>query len=571
MSIPRPRVSRVTTLFALVTLASGAPSLATTSPTTLDIQAAVSSRCSTENAERTVNGTQQRCVRNANGVLRWKSTAGSASGVAKVLLVPRFGFGLGYMSGSIYLRAMRDGSAILSGRFAGTTTFGNITIRENQPYWGNSPDNRDSIEDRYLARISPEFDWRAAERFGGSGPTVFEPIGPIVQLSDGSAIVTGRWRGDITLGSKRMATRTPQADWYGLSSQAFFGRLMPDGSWAWADGIGGSGGSEIRSAVETADGSILLSGWYRDSTNSVPDPDDEISKKHFLMIVAKDGSNRRVFSVPTTLSAPGFADNQGASLDFQIASSLADGSSLIVGSYCGTVTFGSLTLPSLSKSRGQKGDCGGFVARVRQDLSFEWVREVTQTEAVDSNVRKNSGISGATLTPNGDLIVIGWLRNGEWKFGNRVVKNPGRGNFVARIDPQGTWRWVQRIPVQQFLDIFLDVQATPDDGAVILGNIHQGSVALGKLRFTKGVGRDGFVAKVSSAGQWMWVSGTKTNTVKDNDVSTRIDDVDVAPDGTVIVAGVITGKVKFGTTTIPSPDWELTGFVARLSPDGVWK
>jgi len=39
----------------------------------------------------------------------------------------------------------------------------------------------------------------------------------------------------------------------------------------------------------------------------------------------------------------------------------------------------------------------------------------------------------------------------------------------------------------------------------------------------------------------------------------------------VMVAGTITGKVAFGKTVIPTKDWGLTGFVARLSPDGVWK
>lgn len=571
MTLGRLRITRAALLAALTAVALGAPTLATAARVSIETPAAVSARCTAEGGERTVNGALQRCTRNAKGVLRWKSATSGSAGAAKVLLVPNVGY-TRYMDSAIALTALRDGTAIVSGKFTGATTIGSFSVRENQPFWGNTPDFRNNIEDRYLARISPDFEWTAAERFGGSGPTLWGAIGPTIALSDGSTIVTGRWRGDIALGAKRMTARTPRDDTYGFTSNAFFGRLMPDGSWAWADGIGGIGGSAIQSAVETADGSILLSGWFRDTAVTDYLDSDNVARKDFFMAVSKDGTNKRSWLIPTTLTIPGAATNQGASLDFQIVSSLADGSALVVGSYCGTVTLGALSLPSFSKSRGQKGDCGSFVARIRADLSFEWVREVEQTQPVESKVRKNSGISGASIAPNGDILLIGWLRNGAWKFGNKTVKNPGQGEFVARIDPQGTWRWVQRFPVEQIgYNILYDVEATPDNGAVVIGNIYQRSVTLGKLRFDAGVGGDGFAAKLNSAGNWVWVAGTKTNTNKESDVGTFWEDVTVAADGTVFVAGTITGKVTFGKTMIPTKDWELTGFVARLSPDGVWK
>ena len=571
MTLARLRIPRVALLAAFTIVTFGAPTLATAASVSNETPAAVSARCTAEGTERTVDGVLQRCTRNAMGVLRWKSAPSSSTSAAKVLLMPNVGY-TDYMSSAIALTALRNGSAIVSGKFEGSTTIGSFIVRENQPFWGNKPDYRDIIEDRYLARISPDFEWAAAERFGGSGPTLWGAIGPTIALSDGSTIVTGRWRGEIALGTKRMAASTPRDDTYGITSNTYFGRLMPDGSWAWADGVGGIGGSAIQSAVETADGSILLSGWFRDVAVTDYLKSENVARKHFFMVVSKDGTNKRSWLIPTTLTIPGAATNEGASLDFQIVSSLADGSALVVGSYCGTVTLGALSLPSFSKSAGQKGDCGSFVARIRADLSFEWVREVEQTQPVESKVRKNSSIFGATVAPDGDVLVFGSLRNGDWKFGKKVVKNSGQGEFVARIDPQGTWRWVQRFPVEQIgYNILYDVAATPDNGVVVIGNIYQRSVTLGKLRFDAGVGGDGFAAKLNAAGNWVWVAGTKTNTDKESDVGTFWEDVDVAADGTVMVAGTITGKVTFGKTVIPTKDWELTGFVARLSPDGAWK
>ena len=42
------------------------------------------------------------------------------------------------------------------------------------------------------------------------------------------------------------------------------------------------------------------------------------------------------------------------------------------------------------------------------------------------------------------------------------------------------------------------------------------------------------------------------------------------PDVAVIVAGNFMDKVACGKSTFPTPDCELTSFIAPLSPDGAW-
>lgn len=560
-------------LLAVVAIVTTLVPAGSTAAAALPTYAKANQRCTSESAERTIKGQVQRCVRNVKGILRWTATKKTETpGNAQVLQIPN-AMGFGYLDGSIFLKVLNNGSTLLGGRFSGSTTIGETTVRENQTYWASPPDRRDQIEDRFLARVSPSFTWSNAERFGGSGPTLYSAIGPIVALSDGSAIVTGRWQGQISLGSKTMTSRSPNGDTYGRTSNAFFGRLMPDGSWAWADGLGAAGGSEIRGAIETTDGSILLTGWLRTAdVESGTFNHEATSNQHFILLISRDGVRLSSRMLPITVSVQDSASNEGAWLDFSLASSLADGSTLIVGEYCGSISFGSRTLPSQSTTRGKKNDCGGFVGRVRPDFSFDWLSELPLRQSTADSVRPNGGITHYTVATNGDLIIQGWLFRGEWQFGKTTLKNSGEASFVARIDTQGSWKWAQSIAVgAQGFYILNGIASTPDNGAVVLGNIYQPSVALGKLRFSKGVGIDGFVAKLNASGNWTWVTGTKTKTVKESDMNTSLADVAVAQDGTILVAGRMTGTVTFGSTSVASQDWELTTFVARLTPSGVWR
>lgn len=533
-------------------------------------------RCTKENAERTIKGQSQRCTRNVKGALRWKvsvtSGSQSSANVLQILNVEGVERS-GDVDRSVFLKVLKNGTTLIGGLFTGSATIGTTTVRENQTYWASPPDFRYGIEDRFLAQISPTFTWSSAERFGGSGPTLYSAVGPVVALSDGSAIVTGRWQGDIRLGSKTMTSRSPSGDTFGRTSNAFFGRLMPDGSWAWADGFSAAGGSEIRGAIETTDGSILLSGWLRSSdVESDRWTHEAASNQHFLILISRDGVRLSSRMLPIAVSVRDSASNEGAWVDFSLASSLPDGSTLIVGEYCGTVAFGSAMLPSQNKTRGKKNDCGGFVARVRPDFTFDWLNELPLTSPTTDDSRANSGIDHFAVATNGDLIIQGYLFNGVWRFGKSTLRNSGLASFIARINAQGSWKWGRNVAVNgQVFPILDGLASTPDNGVVVIGNIYQASVTLGKLRFSRGDGIDGFVAKVNAAGDWAWVAGTKTKTVKQSDMNTYLHDVAVAQDGTILVAGNMTGTVTFGNTSVANPNWELATFVARLTPSGVWK
>lgn len=540
-------------------------------------------RCTKENAERTIKGQSQRCTRNVKGALRWKvsvtSGSPSSANVLQILNVEGVEGNSGYVDRSVFLKVLKNGTTLLGGRFTGSATIGTTTVRENQTFWANPPDFRYGLEDRFLAQISPTFTWSSAERFGGSGPTRYSSVGPIVALSDGSAIVTGRWQGDIRLGSKTMTSRSPHWDHWGRTSNAFFGRLMPDGSWAWSDGFSAAGGSEIRGAIETTDGSILLSGWLRSSDVSHQkggfvnlSTHEEASNQHFLILISRDGLRLSSRMLPIAVSVRDSASNEGAWVDFSLASSLPDGSTLIVGEYCGIITFGSVVLPTQNKTRGKKNDCGGFVARLRPDFTFDWLNELPLTSPTSDDIRPNSRIDHVAVATNGDLIIQGALSKGEWRFGKSFFKNSGLAYFIARINAQGSWMWGRYVAANGNGFPVLDgLASTPDNGGVVIGNINQPSVILGKLRFSPSGKSDGFVAKVDAAGDWAWVAGTKTKTAKQSEQNTYLHDVAVTQDGTILVAGNMTGTVTFGNTSVASPNWELATFVARLTPSGVWK
>lgn len=522
-------------------------------------------RCSTENAERSANGVQQRCTRNAKGALRWSRITAPQS-PAKVLQI-RSAYPDDFSPTSVaFVTAMRDGSLLAGGSFQGAALLDGTTIRENVTYWNSPNQDRSILDDRFLARVSPNFDWSSADRHGGSAPTYESAHGPVVALADGSAIVTGRYSGRITLGATAYESERNPTARYGYSQNAYYARLMPDGSWAWAQGIGGVGGSEIRSAVVTPDGSILFSGWWRNTTDDALGFDAEDSRNYvFLMLVNDAGERIGYWSLPISYSHEGSSRTRSAWLDISVVSAGTDGSVVLVGNYCGTIRMGSLVLPTTSKSKGDVGDCGSFVGRFRSDLSVEWIQELQQVKA-----SQKAGIetTGATVTSNGDIVLTGWLENGPWKFGKINVKHSGSGSFVARIDARGNWRWAKTVGAQA---TFNRVRATPDNGAVLVGNWTGSSLSIGKLRITSRDGYDGLVAKLSPNGDWSWLAGTDTKTVKGSDQITSLRDITVTPDGTIVVAGYMTGTVALGSTTVESPHWDSTGFIARLSPNGTWK
>ncbi len=192
--------------------------------------------------------------------------------------------------------------------------------------------------------------------------------------------------------------------------------------------------------------------------------------------------------------------------------------------------------------------------------------------AVDSVVG-----AGVATFADGSSIVAGFF-NGEITVGETTLTSTptsdgsARDIVVARLDPDGGWVWAVRAGGTGG-DEASAVTALPDGSAIVAGS-YQGTVVFGATTLTAGVGRSGFVARISANGQWLWAtSATLSGTWSGHRVG--VGAVSASPDGSAaIVTGTFNRTVDFVTasgTTRLTPTGSRDAFVAKVGSDGVWQ
>jgi hypothetical protein len=174
----------------------------------------------------------------SNGTLIWAKRAGG-----------------GGLDGGSDIALLFDESAMVSGQFSGTATFGlgEITSATLTSAGG---------EDIFIARYNSDGTLAWAKRAGGNG--IFGDFGlEIAAFSNGSAAVTGFFSGSATFGPGESG-ETP------LNSAGerdiFVARYNPDGTLVWAKGAGGSAFDLGRGIAVLSDNSVLVSGCFSGTT-----------------------------------------------------------------------------------------------------------------------------------------------------------------------------------------------------------------------------------------------------------------------------------------------------------------
>ncbi len=178
------------------------------------------------------------------------------------------------------------------------------------------------------------------------------------------------------------------------------------------------------------------------------------------------------------------------------------------------------------------------------------------------------GDGGFSVTVDGsdNLVVTGRL-GGPASFGSTTLSNAGGYDvFVAKLTSAGAWLWATSAGGSGDDDgIAVNVDAT--DNVVVTGNLGNGTATFGTTMLTNAgmFNSDVFVAKLTSAGAWQWATSVGGSSV---DSGTG---VDVDGSGNVVVIGHFESQtVAFGTTMLTSAG-SGDVFVATLSPAGAWQ
>lgn len=230
---------------------------------------------------------------------------------------------------------------------------------------------------------------------------------------------------------------------------------------------------------------------------------------------------------------------------------LSDGGAVVVGNFSETLDLGPLgTL--------QAPGSATFVAEL--DADGVWLRaSVITAVGVVSNVIGRA----VAVAPDGDVLVAGRLF-GEVAFGAITpAPKPSQDAFVARLAPDGVWRWAAVGGADAPTEALSLTLAS--DGSVVIGGTTRSAQPIATLPSTGHAGNDdGFVAALSGDGtSWRWVV-TVGGTGND-----RVSDV-AAIDGSIVAVGSYFATATFGGFGSRPPAFASmqTSFLLRLSNDG---
>jgi len=310
----------------------------------------------------------------------------------------------------VALAALADGSALVTGYFQNTATFGAGETNET------SLTTLGTIG-LFLAKYNPDgtLGW-AVDAGGGAG--TWTAGNAVAALSDGNALLTGYFStGSVTFGAGETneTVLTPVG-----GDNVFVAKYNSDGTLAWATSAGGAD-SRGYGIGTVADGSALVAGYFN---GTVTFGDGETNEMALTPVGDWD-----IFVAK--YDPDGLLDwaTSAGGADFDIAygiAALADGSALVTGSFDVAATFGADETNETALSA-LAGGRDIFVAQYSPTGLLDWATS-TGTDNSDA------GLAVATLS-NGAALVTG-----EYNGTGTGVSD----TFVAKFATDGVLDWTKQ-------------------------------------------------------------------------------------------------------------------------------
>lgn len=226
----------------------------------------------------------------------------------------------------------------------------------------------------------------------------------------------------------------------------------------------------------------------------------------------------------------------------------AGGNLYVTGSFSGSAAFGTITLTS-------SGGPDVFVAKLDGDGNWLWaVQASSSTMAVE-------GLDIA-LDVSGQIYVTGTF-GGTATFGGISITSHGQTDaFVAKLDGDGNWLWAKGAG-GSYMDNGKSI-GLDQSGNVYCGGDFASTATFGSISLTSDGGADIFIAKLDSAGNWLWAQqagGEDTESVEN---------LTVSEGGTAYLTGYFYTEAAFGSFILTGYG-ETDVYVAAINTNGAWQ
>jgi hypothetical protein len=189
---------------------------------------------------------------------------------------------------------------------------------------------------------------------------------------------------------------------------------------------------------------------------------------------------------------------------------------------------------------------------------------VAQPGLITSAIAFNARVSDVAVDELGNAYVTGFMHEAA-TFGTTVLPlEPGApyDGFVAKLSPDGAWLWARRFGSANGMDMGLAIAVRPSGGIVVAAGVAQGTqLTYHDQALTNPLEDALLLLRLNTNGELV-EHALAPGGLPERMVMT------VGHDGTCYVGGVFQGpQLDFGGTVAMGPH---SGFLAALGPSGTW-
>ncbi|HAA57649.1 MAG TPA: hypothetical protein DCE42_22975 [Myxococcales bacterium] len=359
--------------------------------------------------------------------------------------------------------------------------------------------------------------WGPANSVAGAG------LQEIVVDRNSHVIVSGTFSKRAELGSSQFITGSS------VHGYSYISKLDDKGKWLWAKFINPSSGGGIRGMTVDPQSNVYVLGFvcgdtiFGGSTVKLPTGQNCID---YIAKMDVHGTWQWAISFSAFFR----------SLEW------AHGSLYVTGSFKKNVTLGSISL---------SGHDSANVLVAKMSANGHWIW-ATKADGLGEEYGNEIVVNQFS-----EVFVMGQLDSYSSTFGTLTLNSSATNrHFIGKLNKQGGWQWVASFHGAGAMKI-------DDLGGLYFAGRFNKATSLGSIQLTPKGSRDLFVAKMDSAGKWIWA-----NTVGAPNVSLSFSAFTLGHEG-IYMAGQIRNTVQFGTNTVIPQGANL--YIAKMDFQGQWQ